>query len=118
MIIDGDGNLKLKTHDGIYLIGLDDIFYFKAEGAYSQLIQTDEHSILICKQLCVIQRVLKKHDFVRIHKSFLINISRVTYFESKNRSIYIQNNMLPISRRKASSIYQKLLEYGIKDGRN
>ena len=73
MIIEGDSNLKLKTHDGIYLIRLDDILYFKAERAYSQLIQTDEHSILICKQLCVIQRVLKNHDFVRIHKSFLIN---------------------------------------------
>ncbi|MFW5803970.1 MAG: LytTR family transcriptional regulator DNA-binding domain-containing protein [bacterium] len=75
MIIDGDRNLKVKTHEGIHLIKIDDIFYFKSEVAYSNIFIKDEQVIIVCKQFCEIEKYVRNYDFLRIHKSFLVNIT-------------------------------------------
>lgn len=113
-----EGNLLLKTHEGINFISINNILYLKAEGAYTRIFIEDGINLIICKNLIGFEKLLQENDFIRIHRSFLINIEKVSFFESKNRVVNIQANKIPISKRKSEMIYKLLLSNGINDGKN
>jgi len=60
-----DGQLFLETNDGMNLINLDSILYFKAEGAYTKLILKERDYLIICKHLIVFEKLIKAHGFFK-----------------------------------------------------
>lgn len=118
MFLTPEGNLFLNTHDGIHYISSNAILYCKAEGAYTKVFLESETNILICKHLITFERILFEHGFIRVHRSFLVNINKVSFFESKKRVLYIKEIIIPISKRNSGKIYQILLSNGKSDGKN
>jgi two-component system LytT family response regulator len=102
----------------MYLISLNSILYFQAERAYTKLILKERDNLIICKHLIVFEKLIKAHGFLRIHRSFLVNISKISFFQSKHRIVKIQENEIPVSKRNCDKIFKILLSKGIKDGNN
>ncbi len=82
------------------------IDFFKAEGSYTKIFLEDGNEILISKSLASIERKLNSLNFIRCHNSYLINIRKVTFFNSKKKILKINNSTIPISRRKYHSTIQ------------
>jgi len=79
----------------IHKIYLDDILYIESFREYIK-VHTSEKSIMTKLPISKIEEKLKDHEFIRIHKSFVISVCKIKSFNS--RIITINNNELPIGR--------------------
>lgn len=75
---------------------LEDIFYFEAAGNYSYLgLENEKH--LVNEKLKKWHEVMGQTTFVRIHKSYLINMQHIKRWESDK--VLLENGiLLPIGR--------------------
>ncbi|WP_185152875.1 LytR/AlgR family response regulator transcription factor [Fulvivirga aurantia] len=81
-------NLSIK-------IPFSDIQYIKAEGNYSTIVANDKNHVLRAT-LKEIEQKVPSHLFYRSHKSYIINLGRVSAINSD--SIYVNDERLPIGR--------------------
>ncbi len=73
----GESKFMVKTLQGDYkIISKEDIFYIKAELKES-LIRTQNEYIYYPLSISKFEEKLKNLDFFRVHKSYLINISKI-----------------------------------------
>jgi DNA-binding LytR/AlgR family response regulator len=82
------------------------INYFEAYGDYVKVITKDENH-LVLSTMKSFENDLPKHKFIRIHKSFIVNIDKIDKFTTK--FIEIGNVKIPISRTK-KEILKKAIE--------
>lgn len=72
-----------------------DILWIGASGSYCNIMLAGKKKILIVYTLYQIFDKLPKEQFVRIHRSYIVNIHAVTAFYHK--VLYVGDEMLPIS---------------------
>lgn len=92
------GNKKfLQIRDKGLIIHLNeaDIIMLKADGLYTR-IYTKTKQYVIRDILKDVYSKLSEKQFIRIHKSFLINLSFITAFNSKE--VYLDEHVVPIRR--------------------
>jgi DNA-binding LytR/AlgR family response regulator len=95
----------------------ENILLIQATDGYAQVLtKTYCKSILVPCTLTKICLKLRNHNnLIKCHKSFVVNISHVSSFCSKKKVIRIGGYVIPISRRKAMSVYKVLLDNEIPD---
>jgi len=97
----------VKHHGNIRIIPAIDILYIEAWDDYVK-IHTAENVFVKKQTLTFYENALSNKDFLRVHRSFLVNISQVTSIDQgsgENRELRLRNGFhLPVSR----SGYQKL----------
>lgn len=90
---------NLKSHKVL----IDSIKWIEALGDYIKVI-TDEHHYIVLKTMKAFESELPINQFLRVHKSYIINLKRVKKYTSKFAEV--DKNMIPLSR----TIKQKLKE--------
>lgn len=81
--------LKVKSEGKIHFIPHKDIFFLEGCDSYVKLHQMGK-MILIKLSLARLEKELEKHNFVRIHKSVIVNIVNIKTFESfKSGDFYL-----------------------------
>jgi len=92
----------LPSNDGFTILDLEEII--RCEGAinYSKFYLTNGEEIRVSKSLGQYEKLLKNANFVRVHKSHLINLNHVRKFTRGNtRSVIMSDSSkVEISRRK------------------
>lgn len=78
-----------------YKLVYDDIIYFEGYGEYVKVI-TINKNYLVRDSLAEFEHKLSSDFFVRIHKSYLINIRKILGFNTNN--VMLKNIELPIGR--------------------
>lgn len=98
-----EGKITLPQLDGFQVLNVSDILYCKADDNYTEIFLADK-KILVSKTLKYFEEALAEFHFVRIHKSFLVNINEVVkYRKGKGGSVIISNGkelMVSASRKK------------------
>jgi two-component system, LytTR family, response regulator LytT len=96
---------SLKIMDKGYLVPVpySEITYLKADGLYTK-VYTKAKSYLIRDILKSFEEKLPSDQFLRVHKSFLVNISFINSFNAKK--INLGETSIPIRR----GLYKELLE--------
>ncbi|KEZ93374.1 LytR/AlgR family response regulator transcription factor [Nonlabens ulvanivorans] len=106
-----EGNIKsteyifVKSGYKTMRINFSDIFYFEASNDYVE-INTSSGKILTLDNMGYFESTLPENQFIRVHRSFIISISKIDFIE-KNRVIIV-NRYIPISK-----TYQKKFQYKI-----
>ena len=72
--------IALPSRDGYEFTPVNSILYCGAEGAYTKVVLTDKHSMLISRTLGDIEEMLPHEIFVRIHHSTIVNLNAVTHY--------------------------------------
>ncbi|RCR66703.1 LytR/AlgR family response regulator transcription factor [Larkinella punicea] len=85
--------LFIKTDGKIYKIFYSDLLYAEASGNYTKIITT-QNTILPGMTFSSFEELLPKSRFLRVHRSFLVNKSKITHIEG-NR-VFIGKNEIPI----------------------
>ena len=85
--------LFIKSSKKTYKVTLDDILYIEALGDYVKIYTTDK-MIVSYQSLKNIETLLPSKLFPRIHKSFIIALSRVDLIEGNH--VKIKDRMIPI----------------------
>ncbi len=104
-----DTKVVLPLLNGFEVVMARDIVYCKAEENFTLFRLMEGREILICRTLKYYQEVLEQLEFLRIHKSYLINLSHVKQYR-KGRGgdvTMIDGAELPVS----PTHKQALLDY-------
>ena len=86
-------------------VNIPDIYFIEAKGDYIN-INTIKKNYIVHSTLKKIEDKLPESLFLRIHRSFIINISQIVDIE--DNSILIQKSVIPISRSKKSELMKRL----------
>lgn len=89
----GENYLFIKTDGKIFKILHDDLLFAEASGNYTK-ITTTQNTLLPGMTFSNFEELLPKSVFLRIHRSFIINKSKISHIEG-NR-VYINNTEIPI----------------------
>lgn len=73
--------LAVKTGSRTDLLSLDDVWYFRAEGTYVQVV-TELRTYLIPEAIYELEGMLNPQRFLRIHRSVIVNTACVTAIHS------------------------------------
>lgn len=94
--------LIVKEGRAIVRLNANDIKWMETEGNYTTINLVDAKRRVVRIPISELQQQLSAQQFVRIHKSYLVNIKYVT--EVRANSIFIQDQELPIGRAFQSSV--------------
>lgn len=86
-------------------ISISDIMYIEADGDYCKIFTTEKMYHFHCT-LIFLQSKLSKEIFYRCHRSFLVNIDRITIIEKE--TIYINKTSVPISELYKKDLLKKI----------
>ena len=98
-----DEHLRIVIKDGseIKIIPTVDIHYFEAYDDYVKVYTKDKYH-LKKKTMNYFEKALNPNQFVRIHRSYIININELTKIESFEKNSYVailkSGKRVPISR--------------------
>ena len=99
----------LNTSEGIYIVKTDDIIRCESDDYYTRFFFINDSMILISKTLKQNEELLSEYNFIRTHKSHLINIKHIkSYLRSDGIIIMSDESKIPVSRRKKDKIVELL----------
>lgn len=90
-----DKQLFLYANKTYYNINIDDILYLQAEVDYVKVVTT-ERAILILDSLRNWEEKLSIHNFIRTHRSFIINADKMD--KIAGNQIFIADKTIPIGK--------------------
>lgn len=102
--------ISFSTQQAVHFIKPETILYCESDGNYTTLFFLDNTQLIVSKTLKEVEEVLVHYRFLRIHNSYLINLSQVSrYVKTEGGSIEMTNGtQLPISRQRREEVMQAL----------
>ena len=105
--------VALNTGDGITFLELHNILYLKADGSYTHFYTTDRHRITVAKKISDFERLEAMGNFLRIHRSHIVNLSRIQKILKQDGGMVIMENgeTLSISSERKNNLYKKFEDF-------
>lgn len=97
--------LYLKEKNMIHKISLKDIEYVESMGD-NLTIHTIDRKITNRCTISSVEKLLSENGFMRIHRSYIISVNRITSFSLS--SVYINNKEFPIGTSYKAIVFEKL----------
>ena len=95
--------LSVKLRNKIRLFPVEDIVYFRASGNYVEAHLNNNRCELLDKKMDQLEQILPNY-FVRIHRSVIVDISRIRSYERKASGAYEvelkDHTILPLSKKR------------------
>lgn len=105
--------LCIPSIKGFQVVMIKDIIYCEASSNYTNFYFTDRPVICTSKPIHIYEEMLVDFNFIRTHKSFLVNLEHVSeYVRGEGGTIVLSNNHeVEVSRRKKDSFMTKMKDY-------
>lgn len=103
--------IGLNTADGIYFIPTDDIIRCKADGNYTEFHLTSGKKIVTSVTIKQYVDLLEKFNFLRVHRSHLINLKHVKKYSKSlgGTIIMVDDSEVEISKNSKELFLDKIL---------
>lgn len=108
-----ENKITLTHTNGFDVIDTANIIYIEADSNYSVFHLQNSEKIIISKPLKEFEELLDHQNFVRIHKSVIVNFRYVKGYSHKNglQVILDDKTSLPVSRRRSNEFQEKAKAY-------
>jgi len=100
-----DTYIFIKTDGKIFKIEYDELLYAEASGNYTKIV-TVRNTLLPGMSFSSFEELLPRPQFLRVHRSFIINKSKISHIEG-NR-VFINNTEIPIGSNYKESFLKEL----------
>jgi two-component system, LytTR family, response regulator len=107
-VIEDEEHIFVKSNLKKRKVILSDIKWVEALGDYIKLV-TDDANIVILSTMKAFEDQLPQDKFLRIHKSFIVNLEKIEKFNSKN--VEVGGRSIPLSRNKKSELAEALSNF-------
>ncbi len=98
--------LAVSVKEGVFLFEPKNIICLEGQNNYTKLYFDDRKHLLVSKTLKEYDDILTEHNFVRVHKSFLVNELHVKKIDNEG-VLWLTNDVcVPISRRKKTDVFK------------
>lgn len=100
-----DDFIFVRADGKIYKIMLVELLYAEASGNYTKIVTT-QSTILPGMTFSAFEALLSKSDFIRIHRSFIVNKAHITHIEG-NR-VFLNTLELPVGINYKEAFFKQL----------
>jgi len=103
--------ILLHTKNAIEIVTQSEITYLQADSNYCNVYTTDGKRIMVTKTLNSLEKLLDTNVFMRIHRSFTVNINYIKKIASEDGScdvILMDGSVLSVSRRRKDDLLEVL----------
>lgn len=102
----GSDDIYVKADNKIVRITLNDIYFIEALADYV-IINTENKKYIVHSTMKGLEKRLPEGDFIRVHRSYIVNTSRVDTIED-NATIIMPQKMIPIGGSYRAKFLDKL----------
>lgn len=105
-----DMKICIPEMDGFQIRRVGNILYCEGERSYTKIVLVEGEVILVSKPLITYELLLRDLGFIRVHKSFLVNLNHVHSFHKSDGGYLIMANghQINVSKRKKDHIIDSL----------
>ncbi|MGJ8684360.1 MAG: LytR/AlgR family response regulator transcription factor [Nonlabens sp.] len=108
MIEDRGDFIFVKSNLKKRKVYLKELKYIQALGDYVKLI-TEDDSLVVLSTMKSFEQELPAIDFLRIHKSYIVNLRKIEKFNSK--AVELGTEVLPLSRNRKTELVEALSQF-------
>jgi two-component system LytT family response regulator len=103
--------IVLSTSEKIHVIQVDEIIRCESDNYYTQFFFTNGKRLIVSKTLKENEEMLSQHNFIRPHKSHLVNVKYIKSFlrQEGGYIMMTDGSKIPVSRRKREKIMDILM---------
>ena len=99
--------ISISTSDKIHLIEVDNIIRCESDNYYTIIYFKDGTNLLVSKTLKEMEQKLEEYDFVRTHKTHLVNMRCIMNFIKDEMMVLLTDGTkVPVSKRKKERILE------------
>lgn len=99
------GHVMVRADKKSYKLDFADLLYLEAQGDYVKFV-TAERSLVVHGTLKEMMQQLPENQFERIHKSYIISLSKIDYLEGNQ--VKVGNHKIPVSLNFRDQLLKKL----------
>ena len=102
--------IALHSAEGINLVNIEDIIRCESDVNYTKFIIKNQSNIIVTKTLKEYDHILSSQGFIRVHKSFLVNITHINKYMKGDGGWIIMSDdaKVMVSRRKKEQLLEAL----------
>ena len=97
----------IKKNKKLHKIEIKDIYWIQSDGNYCTIF-TDEGKHVVLMSLTKLKNKLPVDKFVQTHRSFLVQLNKVSNVDYTNNQLVVNSESLPIGRRFKSQLIKRL----------
>jgi len=103
--------IALPTMEGLQMIAVESIVVCEADDNYTTLILKNNKKIVVSCTLKVIEELLEDHSFIRVHRSFVVNLNEIEKYVKGDGGYLVMSDgsEILISRNKKEELLKKLV---------
>lgn len=106
------GRILINTISDCQIIKTSSILYGKAEGSYTRLVLINSKDILVSRNLLWLENTINSTNFIRLHKSYLVNMEYISHiFQARCMISLFNGNEIPYSKHKTKQLMEALLRF-------
>ena len=91
--------LAIKERGKITFVDIKDLIYLKADGVYSEIYCKNGSTFVTSYNLGHYEKLIGDDGFIRIHRSYLINLNEVSEYLTIDHQVVLNNGtMLPVAK--------------------
>ncbi len=102
--------LALSTMQGVFLFEPAEIIFCEGVGNYTRFHFTKKPPMLVSKTIKEYEELLSDHHFIRVHKSYLVNMDHVIKYEKEGLLWLSNGEQITVSRRKKEEIRNRIIK--------
>lgn len=101
--------LGISSVDGIDYVNTNEILYLKASGKYTEVC-LEKNTLTSSKNLKIFEYLLPEEQFMRVHHSFLVNLSVVKRFKKDDTMLILADGTeIPVSKSRKDALMKRLV---------
>jgi two-component system LytT family response regulator len=102
--------LALPTIEGLEIINIENIIYCESDSNYTNFYLNNKSKFMVSKTMKEYEDLFPEDSFVRIHKSYIVNLHYITkYVRGDGGDIILSNGTtLPVARLRKEKLIEKL----------
>jgi two-component system LytT family response regulator len=108
-----NNKIALPTMEGLQMIPIDTILFCESDDNYTKIVLKNTKKIVVSRTLKEIEEMLEEHSFVRVHRSYLVNINEIEkYIKGEGGYLVMSDGTnIDVSRSKKDILLKRLLPY-------
>lgn len=104
-----DFKIAVPSAEGYYFFMIDDILRLEADRSYTHIHLVNKKPFIASKTLKHFEEMLEEFNFIRTHKSHLVNPKHITRLSSDNEYVLLTDgSKIEVSRRKKEEVQKQL----------
>ncbi|MBU2558305.1 MAG: LytTR family DNA-binding domain-containing protein [Bacteroidetes bacterium] len=102
--------IVLHTNNSVYLLNVKDIVRCAAESNQTRFYLTNGEQIIAAKSLREFDNLLEDYNFIRVHKTHLVNVDFIERFDKINKSLLVlkDKSIVPVAIRRKAALLSRL----------